>query len=526
MNLPRVSRFRSCVLVALLAVALPSWSAKKMDPRPRVIITADPELDDNNSLIRFLLYSSDVRVEGLVYTSSQFHWSGDGKGTKFMVPGREYTRYGLNLCPCESYRWKKGERFIHDAVDQYEKVYANLKAHNPDYPDPTFLRSKIRYGNIEFEGDMSKDTEGSDLIKSVILDEVPGTLFITAWGGQSSIGRALKSIEEQYSGKAEWTAIRKKIIGKVVLLPSGDQDGVHENYLAKSWPDMDYRQFRNGPNYSYGAQLVANAGNAPLLTPEWMKEHVTSKGPLGSIYRVWGDGKQMVEGDRFDYFGIPGKTNEELKQMGYIVWMPVQPQGAWLGEGDNPTFMNLLANGLNAFDPNFPGGWGGRPFYPDMKAYRDPFSNTDPSAPGLVISESTLKERAGEAAPFPDFFGAAQRDFAARLEWSVNPDTKTTNHPPVIRVNGKKEIQSQPGGTVRLKAAVSDPDNDSVDLRWWQFKRSANEPALDIVQTGTAAASVTLPATSRKGQEFFVVLEATDKAGLSLTRYAVFRIKL
>ncbi|HMX63882.1 MAG TPA: hypothetical protein PKD58_12515, partial [Candidatus Sumerlaeota bacterium] len=58
MNLPRVSRFRSCVLVALLAVALPSWSAKKMDPRPRVIITADPELDDNNSLIRFLLYSS------------------------------------------------------------------------------------------------------------------------------------------------------------------------------------------------------------------------------------------------------------------------------------------------------------------------------------------------------------------------------------------------------------------------------------------------------------------------------------
>ena len=35
--------------------------------RPRIIITADPELDDNNSLIRFLLYSSDVQIEGLIY---------------------------------------------------------------------------------------------------------------------------------------------------------------------------------------------------------------------------------------------------------------------------------------------------------------------------------------------------------------------------------------------------------------------------------------------------------------------------
>lgn len=75
--------------------------------RPRIVITADPELDDNNSLIRFLLYSSDVSIEGLVYASSQFHWKGDGKGTKWFVPGREYARFGLDKCPCESWRWLK-----------------------------------------------------------------------------------------------------------------------------------------------------------------------------------------------------------------------------------------------------------------------------------------------------------------------------------------------------------------------------------------------------------------------------------
>src|SRR6478609_9769124 len=115
--------------------------------RPRIVITCDPELDDNNSLIRFLLYSSDLQVEGLIYASSAFHWKGDGKGTKWYVPGREYARFGLDTCPCESWRWAKDERFIDDAVDAYAKVYANLKVHNPNYPNPDSLKSKIRVGN-------------------------------------------------------------------------------------------------------------------------------------------------------------------------------------------------------------------------------------------------------------------------------------------------------------------------------------------------------------------------------------------
>ena len=85
--------------------------------KPRVVVTTDPELDDSNSLLRYLLYATDFKTEGLVYASSQFHWKGDGTGKKLSVPGREYTRFGLNLCPCESWRWKPGERFIDDAVD-------------------------------------------------------------------------------------------------------------------------------------------------------------------------------------------------------------------------------------------------------------------------------------------------------------------------------------------------------------------------------------------------------------------------
>jgi hypothetical protein len=253
-----------CLIVLIANISYASFS--QSPTKPRIIITADPELDDNNSLIRFLLYSTDYNIEGLIYASSGFHWKGDGKGTKWFVPGREYNRFGLDFCPCESWRWAKDERFIHDAVEAYEKSYANLKIHNAAFPSPADLKSKIRYGNIEFDGDISKDSPGSELIKTLMLDNKPGQLFITAWGGQSTIARALKSIKDQYEYTDSWDQIKKKISSKVVLLPSGDQDDTYANYIKPNWPEIEYRQFRNGPNYGYGAQLRAKAEDSIYLS--------------------------------------------------------------------------------------------------------------------------------------------------------------------------------------------------------------------------------------------------------------------
>jgi hypothetical protein len=64
-----------------------------------------------------------------------------------------------------------------------------------------------------------------------------------------------------------------------------------QSILNPSWPDIEYRQFRNSPNYGYGAQLRAKLEDSIYLTSSWMKENVTDRGPLGSLYRVWGDGK-------------------------------------------------------------------------------------------------------------------------------------------------------------------------------------------------------------------------------------------
>jgi len=480
--------------------------------KPRIIITADPELDDNNSLIRFLLYSSDVQIEGLIYTSSQFHWKGDGKGTKWFVPGREYARFGLDTCPCISWRWAKDERFINDIVEAYEKSYPNLKVHNPDYPTPAYLKSKIYYGNIEFDGDYSKNTPGSDLIKSLILDDKPGQLYITAWGGHSTIARALKSIQEQYENTTQWEAIKAKIYRKVVLLPSGDQDDTYANYIKPNWKGIEYRQFSNGPNYGYGAQLRAIPEDAKLLTPSWMKENVLDRGPLGSLYRVWGDGKQMVKGDIMDYFGLSGYTDEQLRKMGYVVWMPVQPKNSWLGEGDNPTFMNMLDNGLRAYEMGFYGGWGGR----GTQSQNFSFNMSDTSQQAMAAALNSTNQTGNN---YPNFFTAAQNDFAARMKWSVTPKYAGANHEPLVKIEGPMNVLAAPGETIRLNGKVSDPDENKLSIKWWQFKAGTYPNDVSIQNANEEHCRVVIPKDAVAGQTIHLILEATDDGVPSLTRY-------
>jgi hypothetical protein len=471
-----------------------------MQEKPRIVITCDPELDDLNSLIRFLLYSTDFRVEGLVYASSQFHWKGDGKGTKQFVPGREYTRPGLNLGHMESWRWAKDERFIHEAVEAYEQVYPNLKVHHPDYPAPAELKSKIRYGNIEFDGDISKDSPGSDLIKELMLDDVPGPLFITAWGGCSTIARALRSIRDEYEHTPEWERIREKVSKKVLLCLTGDQDDTYAKYIKPNWPYIAIYQTGGGVELAYNAQANVKLEYALYYSPEWLEENISDKGPLGALYRVWGDGKQMVKGDIFDYFGLSGYTADELRKMGYVVWMPPQKKGAWLSEGDTHTFLNLLDNGLRAYEDHTYGGWGGRKAeQQDSSLWFLAFRMQDPVIPA-------------------NFLPAVQNGLASRLKWSVTPAYEEANHEPVIKA--PLTISAKPGDRVKMKATVSDPDKkDTVAVKWWQFKVGTYKGDVNIDDPTSAFTSFVIPGNAKPGDTIHLILEAIDSGSPALTRY-------
>jgi hypothetical protein len=491
--------------------------------KPRVVVTTDPELDDANSLIRYLLYSADFRTEGLIYASSGFHWKGDGTGKKVSVPNREYSRWGLNLCPCASWRWAPDERYIDDAVATYAQVYPNLRLHDPNYPTPVELQSKIRWGNVEFDGDISKDTPGSDLIKALLLDDEPGPVYLLAWGGQSTIARALKSIEEQYRGTAQWPAVYEKVSRKAILSLSGDQDNTYATYTRLTWPDIRLLPAGvGGVALGYEAHSTVSAEDSVYYSRDWTRANISSRGAFGALYRVWGDGKQMVRGDIFDYLGLAGYGADSLKAMGYIVWTPPRAKGSFVGEGDTFTYLNLIDNGLLGYEAATPGGWGG------LGARAATASTGQNPLPQITINsyDDLLKLQELAAArprppsPDPDFTPAAQNGFAARLLWSVTPTYAGANHAPRVTIQGNTRLAARPGATVRLQGITSDPDGNAVTVRWWEWKDVSTVPSPVTLSNPTAlATSVQVPTDAVAGQTIQLVLEATDNGTPALTRY-------
>lgn len=489
------------MLAATLFVGLSLATAAQAAAKSRAVILLDPELDDQNTLIRYLLYATDFDTQGILYQSSGVHWAGDGLGTKWSVAGREYA--SRNLCPCESWRWKQGERFIDEAVDIYEQVYPNLKTHNADYPTPASLRSKILNGNIEFDTDISKDTPGSNKIKELLLDDVPGPLYLLTGAGHSSIARALKSIKQQYEGTLEWPAIYSKISRKAKIQSWGDQDNTYAQYIRPNFPEIFYRNMSAGV-WGYGARSSILAADRYLLDPAWMQANVSKVGPYGAFYRVWGDGKQMVPGDIFDYFGERGLTSAELTAKGYAVWTAPQTPDAWISEGDTPILMNNLDNGLRADEDHSYGGWGGR-----NAADVNPATGT-----------------ANTAYSASRWFNAAQQDFAARMQWTVTPKYDDANHRPVVTVNGPLNVTAAPGETVRLSATASDPDGDALTSKWWQYTDADTYTGnVALTTPDTLATSFEVPANSVvppnavPGQTIHLILEVTDNGTPALKAY-------
>ena len=199
--------------------------------KPRTIITTDGEIDDVDSFIRMLLYANEYRVEGLVYSSSMWHYKGDGKGTRFTsAMAMTKTMYGEKT----DLRWP-GTNWMQELITAYGQVYPNLSTHAKGFPTAQYLSSIIKIGNIDFEGEMENDTEGSNFIKNKLLDNTTEPIYLQVWGGTNTIARALKSIEIDYKNKPNWPNIYKKVSQKAILFTILDQDNTYKTYIAPNW---------------------------------------------------------------------------------------------------------------------------------------------------------------------------------------------------------------------------------------------------------------------------------------------------
>jgi hypothetical protein len=227
----------------------------------------------------------------------------------------------------------------------------------------------------------------------------------------------------------------------------------------------------------------------------------------------------MVKGDKMDFFGVSGYGAKKLKSMGYVVWMPLQEKGSWIGEGDDFTYMNMPGNGLRAFEDGSYGGWGGRVLndHP-VNAFSLPAGDTSRQAMAAAIGAATA-QRNKDASAYPDFFPAAQLDFAARMKWSVTTKYADANHPPLVTIEGPLDVLASAGETIKLTGKVSDPDGNAVAVKWWQFQVGTYTRQINILNPGSLQTKIIIPKDAVAGQTIHVVLEATDNGVPALTRY-------
>lgn len=466
--------------------------------KPRTIVTTDGEVDDMDSFIRMLLYANDFEIESLVYSSSMWHYAGDGKGTLFTSEMPMTARmYGAKT----DLRWP-GTSWMEELIDRYAAIYPNLTKHDKTYPQPEYLKSIIRIGNIDFEGEMSKDTEGSDFIKSVLMDDKPGPVYLQAWGGTNTIARALKSIEDQYKVSQDWDKIYKKISEKAVLYLILDQDATYKNYVAQNWPDI--KVIYNSSQFGSLAYWWYRAIPEELriyMDGKWFSENIKfNHGPLLEKYFLWGDG-QKVEGDPENIHGDP----QEAEKQGRM-------QYDFISEGDSPAYLYLVDFGLRSMENPSYGGLGGRFVQ----------SDTLPSlwADGRNVGD--LNPYTGRPDPtFPQvrWIKTLQNDFAARAEWCVK-EYSEVNHAPVISLKCPADMTVLPGDIIKLKGTAIDHDGDLLSYSWWQYREAGTfDDSVNIENPTGKTASVVIPDVAETGQTIHLILQVTDDGIPNLTRY-------
>ena len=148
----------------LMLTSMANAQPPQVNARPRVIATTDGEIDDRCSMVRFLMYANEWEIEGLIHSSSRFHWLGN--------------------------TWS-GVEWINAQIEQYSRIYPYLRQNADGYPTPEELRSKVYVGNILNVGEMEEDSPGADRIVQVLLDDRPGPVYLQAWGGTNTIAKAL-----------------------------------------------------------------------------------------------------------------------------------------------------------------------------------------------------------------------------------------------------------------------------------------------------------------------------------------------
>jgi len=446
--------------------------------KTRVLVTTDGETDDQCSLVRFLLYANEWDIEGIITTSSQYHWQG--------------------------HNWP-GDDWMQPYLEAYAKVYPNLLKHDPRYPTPEFLQSRSMLGNVKDDSEMEEITPGSQRIVQVLLDNSdPRPVWVQTWGGTNTIARALKTIEEEYPEKM--AEVAKKIRFYFIW----EQDETYQSYIRPHWGKFEIPTIISDQFITifYHWKKYVPADKQAYLAASWMTENILENhGPLCSLYKA-----HMNDNNEFD---------------------DVFYKGDFQSEGDSPAFLHTIPTGLRSIESPDWGGWGGRFVKVRENTWLDPVLEPGYQYPegrwytGSAWGRNRLKQGIPNDAeliaylePQWRWIDIFQNDFAARADWCVK-SYEQANHPPVVKLNHALDMKVSTGEKVSLSAkGTTDPDGDDLSYRWWQYQDAGSyDGSVEIENSGSMDAMLLVPDDAKPGQTVHVICEVTDNGTPPLTRY-------
>lgn len=430
--------------------------------RPRVIVLTDissltagvAEPDDGQSMIRFLLYANEFDVEGLIASSNLGH--------------------GQKCRP----------DLLHAVVAAYSQVHGTLRRHDDGYPSPAALAAVIKSGQAKAGPAVplsdslgaGKDTEGSDWIISVVDRPDPRPVWVLIWGGSADLGQALWKVRQTRAGDQI-----EAFLSKLRIHAISEQDSTGP-WIRENFPTLSLTLNRRALRGMY------RGGDTSLVSADWVRAHVHGHGALGDLYPNYNGGD---------------------------IWSRELGPVKGIKEGDTPSFLALIPNGLT--DPGRPelGSWGGR---------------FERAGPILVdVPDHDLETRGDPDPRMSSVYRwrpAYQADFQARLDWCVKPYAEA-NHPPDVRVEGGGEVEVAPGAEVTLDAgATTDPDGDHLRFQWSTYPAEHEVLKRLVIEDRTAkqarlkvppeASSLTIP----------ILLTVEDQGHPRLTRYGRIRLKV
>ena len=288
------------------------------------------EPDDQMSMVRFLVYANEFDIEGLIATTST--WM----------------------------RSRVRPDVIQKVIDAYQQVYPTLSKHAAGFPTAAELSKLVTSGQPTFGMEaVGKDkmSPGADLIVRAADKADPRPLWVLAWGGANTLAEALLHVRTTRSPSELET-----FVAKIRVYAISDQDDAGP-WIRREFPTLHYIAMpstQNGEQYYMatwtgisGDRFYRNADGADFttFTEEWIATNIRDKGPLGKLY-------------------IPP---------------------CCIHEGDTPSFLGLINNGLaSSMSPAY-GGWGGR--YVWRRFYGEPrpfWTQGGDSYPGRDSSRDTV----------------------------------------------------------------------------------------------------------------------------------------